>query len=106
LLMQEGLTASARKDAQAVTQIQRLAAAAGAELRTMSKHDLNMLSGNRCGLGSLGKLLGDIVVAVVTSRPLCSRQPLQAQVVLQPLLCMWSLRVPSQSDTTIRLVQF
>lgn len=49
LIMQEGLTASARKDGKALGEIQRLAAAAGAEMRTMSKHDLNMLSGNRCG---------------------------------------------------------
>jgi hypothetical protein len=47
LLMQEGLSASGRKDARAVSEIKRLAAAAGAEFKTMSKHDLNMLSGNR-----------------------------------------------------------
>jgi hypothetical protein len=46
--MQEGMTGSQRKDARAVSEIQRLATAAGAELKTMSKHDLNMLSGNRC----------------------------------------------------------
>lgn len=53
--MQEGLSTSARKDARAVSEIQRLATAAGAELKTMSKHDLNMLSGNRCA-----KLLGGV----------------------------------------------
>lgn len=52
LLMQEGLSGANRKDARALTEIQRLAAAAGAETRTMSKHDLNMLSGNRCGPNS------------------------------------------------------
>jgi hypothetical protein len=46
--MQEGMSGSARKDARALSEIQRLVAAAGAEVRSMSKHDLNMLAGNRC----------------------------------------------------------
>jgi hypothetical protein len=50
--MQEGLSASRRKDARAMSDIKRLAAAAGAEFKTMSKHELNMLSGNRCVSGT------------------------------------------------------
>jgi hypothetical protein len=73
--MQEGLTASARKDTQAVTQIQRLAAAAGAELRTMSKHDLNMLSGNRCGLGSFSPFWWSL------GKPLCFQHHLAVMAV-------------------------
>lgn len=53
LMMQEGLTAAARKDSKSLSEVQRLAAAAGAEIKTLSKHDLNMLSDNRWGLGSM-----------------------------------------------------
>jgi len=53
LMMQEGLTAAARKDSKALSEVQRLAAAAGAEIKTLSKHDLNMLSDNRWALRSM-----------------------------------------------------
>lgn len=50
LLLQEGLSPSARKDARAVADIRAMAEAAGAAVRNgISKHELNMLSGNRCG---------------------------------------------------------
>jgi 21S rRNA (GM2251-2'-O)-methyltransferase len=47
LLLQDGLDTSQRKDGRALADIQRLAAAAGAELRSCSKHDLNMLTDSR-----------------------------------------------------------
>lgn len=49
LLVQEGVNPAARKDAAALSEIKRLAAAAGAVIRGVSKHELNMLSGNRYG---------------------------------------------------------
>lgn len=49
LLMQEGLTSAARKDGRALQDIQRLVDDAGLTVRTVSKHELNMLSGNRSG---------------------------------------------------------
>eukprot|EP00879_Flechtneria_rotunda_P031380 GHRR01034276.1.p1 GENE.GHRR01034276.1~~GHRR01034276.1.p1 ORF type:complete len:258 (+),score=97.09 GHRR01034276.1:825-1598(+) len=48
LLLQEGLTPAARKDTRALQEIQQLAAERGAAVRWVSKHELNMLSGNRC----------------------------------------------------------
>jgi hypothetical protein len=45
--VQEGLDPAARKDARALTDIKRLAEAAGAAVRGVSKHELNMLCGNR-----------------------------------------------------------
>eukprot|EP00775_Hariotina_reticulata_P013568 gene13568-13694_t len=43
----EGLTTAARKDGRALQDIQRLVDDAGLTVRTVSKHELNMLSGNR-----------------------------------------------------------
>jgi hypothetical protein len=45
--MQEGLTTAGRKDGRALQDIQRLVNDAGLTVRTVSKHELNMLSGNR-----------------------------------------------------------
>jgi hypothetical protein len=47
LLMQEGLSPQQRKDARALSDIQRLVIDKGATIRSVSKHELNMLAGNR-----------------------------------------------------------
>jgi hypothetical protein len=48
LLMQEGLSPQQRKDKRALSDIQRLVIDRGATIRSVSKHELNMLAGNRC----------------------------------------------------------
>ena len=47
LLVQEGQSLSAKKDSKGAMEIMRLAKSKGVETRMLSKHDLNMLSGNR-----------------------------------------------------------
>jgi hypothetical protein len=50
LLMQEGLSPQQRKDTRALSDIQRMVIDKGATIRSVSKHELNMLAGNRCAV--------------------------------------------------------
>jgi RNA 2'-O ribose methyltransferase substrate binding len=47
LLLQDGMSPAARKDARALSEVQRLARQQGVAIRSASKHELNMLTGSR-----------------------------------------------------------